>query len=86
MAPFLIILALLALGVGIVVWAVRRHPAPATPAAASPLDGPQEQDTAWNDPVSPAGSGEPSQPEAPLIDPFAHAPTPDPAPGEDERP
>ncbi len=41
----LIVLALLALGVGIVVWATRRK-------SARPPVGPQETDTAWNDPVS----------------------------------
>lgn len=52
MTPTLIVLALVALGVGIVVWAVRKKPAATT-------TGPKESDTAWNDPVSP---GEPAQP------------------------
>lgn len=52
MAPTLIILALLALAVGIVVWATRRKPGSTTV-------GPAESDTAWNDPVTP---GEPAQP------------------------
>ena len=53
MAPTLIVLALLALGVAIVVWATRgkRSSAP-NPAAG-------ESDTAWNDPVTP---GEPARP------------------------
>ena len=36
----------MALAVGIVVWAVRRTPS-------SPVSGPREGDTAWNDPVTP---------------------------------
>lgn len=46
MAPTLIILALLALAVGVVVWAVRRKPS-------ATVTGPKEADTAWNDPVTP---------------------------------
>ena len=42
----LIVLALLALGAGVVIWATRRKPA-------QPPVGPQETDTAWNDPVTP---------------------------------
>lgn len=49
MAPTLIILALAALGVGIVVWAVRKKPDATT-------TGRQEDDTAWNDPVTPRES------------------------------
>ncbi len=49
MAPTLIILALLALAVGGVVWAVRRKPS-------STVTGPREADTAWNDPVTPGES------------------------------
>ncbi len=49
MAPTLIVLALLALGVGIVVWAVRKRPDATT-------TGPQDADTAWNDPVTPGES------------------------------
>lgn len=41
----LIVLALLALGAGIVIWATRRKPE-------QPPVGPQETDTGWNDPVS----------------------------------
>jgi cell division protein FtsN len=52
MTPTLIVLALVALGVGIVVWAVRKKPSSTT-------TGPKETDTAWNDPVTP---GEPAQP------------------------
>lgn len=47
MTPTLIVLALLALGVVVVVWATRRKPTAAPPAA-------NEGDTAWNDPISPA--------------------------------
>ena len=43
--PSLIVLALLALGAGIVIWAVRRKPE-------QPPVGPREGDTAWNDPVT----------------------------------
>lgn len=50
MTPTLIVLALVALGVGIVVWAVRKKPSSTT-------TGPKETDTAWNDPVTP---GEPA--------------------------
>lgn len=46
MAPTLIVLALAALGLGIVVWAVRKRPDATT-------TGPQEDDIAWNDPVTP---------------------------------
>ncbi len=42
----IIILLLAALAVGVVVWKIRRKP-PETPHA-----GPDEGDTAWNDPVS----------------------------------
>jgi len=42
----IVVLALLALGVGIVVWATRRKPADRT----NPL--PDEGDTAWNDPMT----------------------------------
>lgn len=48
----LIILVLLALAVGVVVWVVRRKPD-------APRVGPQDGDTAWNDPVTP---GEPARP------------------------
>ncbi len=46
MTPALIILALLAIGVAIVVWATRRK-------SNTPNVGPQDGDTAWNDPVTP---------------------------------
>lgn len=46
MAPILIVLAIAALGVGIVVWATRRKPG-------RPYEKSLEQDTAWNDPVHP---------------------------------
>jgi hypothetical protein len=41
--PPLIILALIAVGVAIVVWFVRRKPD-------TPSTGPKDADTAWNDP------------------------------------
>ena len=60
MIPTLIVLGLLALGVGIVAFATRR---PATR-----QDVVVDQDTAWNDPITPANA-------APVKDdPFAHAP------------
>ncbi len=43
----LIVIGLLILGVAVVAWAVRRKPA-------ETRTGPQEGDTAWNDPVSSA--------------------------------
>ena len=47
MAPTLIVLALLALGVAIVVWATRgKKTLPTTQTS-------QEADTAWNDPITP---------------------------------
>jgi len=46
LTPALIVLALLALGAVIVIWATRRKPD-------QPSTGPRETDTAWNDPVSP---------------------------------
>jgi len=70
MTPALIILALLVLGAVIVVWATRRKPD-------QPPVGPQETDTAWNDPVTP-GSATPSQT-------FTHEDAP-PAPPQDPRP
>jgi len=62
MIPTLIVLTLLALGVGIVAFATRR---PATR-----QDIVVDQDTAWNDPISPAKAVE--------ADPFANAPAPTP--------
>lgn len=62
MTSFLIVLALLALAVGIVVWATRRTPA-------RPYEQRLEQDTAWNDPVTPADAPTPEP-----ADPFAGAP------------
>ncbi len=47
LTPALIVLALLVLGAGIVIWAVRRKPD-------QPPAGPREGDTAWNDPITPA--------------------------------
>lgn len=43
----LIVVLLLALGVGIVVWATRRTPSTPT------TNAPGESDTAWNDPLTP---------------------------------
>lgn len=61
MIPTLIVLGLLALGVGIVAFATRRPP--------SRLEGLRpDKDTAWNDPIAPAGS------PAVADDSFAHAP------------
>jgi len=53
MTPTLIVLVLVALGVGIVVWAVRKRPD-------ATRTGPKERDTAWNDPVTPADPAEPA--------------------------
>lgn len=66
--PTLIVLALLALGVAIVVWAVRRRPE-------QPPAGPREADTAWNDPITPGETPTPRET-------FTHegAPTPGPRP------
>ena len=49
MAPTLIILALLALGVAIVAWVTRGR-------SSNPASLAGEQDTVWNDPTTPAGS------------------------------
>ncbi|MBU1345472.1 MAG: hypothetical protein KKA16_00810 [Alphaproteobacteria bacterium] len=69
MTPTLIVLVLLALGVGIVAFATRRPPSRAKPTQADP-------DTAWNDPITPAGD-----------DPFARATDPAPtAPATDATP
>ena len=58
MTPTLIVLALAALGVGIVVWMTRKKPASTTTT-------PVERDTAWNDPVTP---GAPAQPAEEIAD------------------
>ena len=47
MAAILIVLALAALAVGLVVWNIQKKP------AGTPHAGPNEGDTAWNDPVDP---------------------------------
>lgn len=65
MAPTLIVLALLALGVVIVVWATRGKKSAPTPRAS------QEADTAWNDPITP---GQPARPIHHPDEPTAHAP------------
>ena len=63
MTPTLIVLVLLVIGVGIVVWATRRKPAP-PPAART------DQDTAWNDPLTPGAPARPVDPAtAPWIAP-----------------
>lgn len=59
MTTFLIVLALLAIAVGIVLWATRRKPG-------LPYEQRLEQDTAWNDPITPT--------DARSSDPFAAAP------------
>ncbi len=59
MTPFLIVLGLLTLAVGIVLWATRHTPA--RPAQPRP-----EPDTRRNDPAAPA--------DVPPSDPFASAP------------
>lgn len=56
MTPTLIVLALAALGVGIVVWMTRKKPASTT-------TGPTERDTAWNDPVTPGAPPQPGDPQ-----------------------
>ncbi len=77
MVPTLIILFLLALGVGIVAGAVRRRPA-------RPYEQRLEQDTAWNDPMP--SDDAPTDDAARAADPFAHAPPPPSvAPGEAPR-
>lgn len=75
MTPILIVLVLLALGVGIVVWAVRKKPSATT-------TGPREADTAWNDPVTP---GEPARPSL-RPDAFADAAPPATSPSQEPRP
>jgi hypothetical protein len=62
MAPTLIVLALVALGVGIVVWATRKKPGTTT-------TGPREADTAWNDPVTPRESLPADAPARPFEEP-----------------
>ena len=59
MTTILIVLALLAVAVGVVMFATRRKPA-------RPYEQRLEQDTAWNDPITPDD-------KAPA-DPFAAAP------------
>ena len=56
MAPILIVLALLALGVGVVAWMTRRRPS-------RPYEQRREQDTAWNDPLTPRPEDRPPPPE-----------------------
>lgn len=54
LTPALIVLALLAVGAGVVVWAARRKPA-------APPAGPVEADTAWNDPITPGEAPTPRE-------------------------
>ncbi|WP_298745131.1 hypothetical protein [uncultured Brevundimonas sp.] len=54
LSPALIVLALLALGAGIVIWATRRKPD-------QPTIGPDETDTAWNDPITPGPAPTPRE-------------------------
>ena len=68
----LIVLALLALGVGIVIWATRRKPG-------QPPVGPQETDTAWNDPVTPGQTPTPRET-------FTHQDAPSAPPPQEPRP
>ena len=58
MMPTLIVALLVILAVAAVVWVVRKGPAP-TPRAD------EDQDTAWNDPITPAEPSRPSQPHKP---------------------
>jgi hypothetical protein len=67
MTPTLIVLALLALGVGIVVWFTRKKPT----SAQRDLD----EDTAWNDPVS-RGSAATTPTDDTVSPPFADAAPP----------
>lgn len=55
MNTFLIMLVLGAIAGGIVVWAARRKPNAAS-------NAPQESDTAWNDPVTPASPDDTKHP------------------------
>ena len=64
MAPTLIVLALVALGVGIVVWATRKKPG---------ATDPREADTAWNDPVTP-GESLPADAPTPVASSEEHRP------------
>ncbi len=59
MAPTLIALALLALGVGVVVWFVRKKPDVTTAEAG-------DDDITWNDPMTP---GEPARSPPPSKEP-----------------
>ena len=79
MTSFLIVLALLALAVGIVVWATRRKPA-------RPYEQRLEQDTAWNDPVTPADAAPADIDNAVAPDPFAGAPSRPDSHGQEPRP
>lgn len=72
LTPALIVLALLALGAGIVIWATRRKPD-------QPPVGPRETDTAWNDPVTPGESPTPRET-------FTHPDAPSAPPPQEPRP
>lgn len=54
MTTALIVVVLLGLGLAIVLWAVRRRPDRNRPVA-----GPQETDTGWSDPLTPADAPPP---------------------------
>ena len=56
MMPTLIVLLLVILAVAAIVWVVRRQP------AHTPRPG-EDQDTAWNDPITPAETHHPHEPE-----------------------
>ena len=71
LSPTLIVLILLALGAGIVIWAVRRKPD-------QPPAGPREGDTARNDPITPSET-------PPTRDTFTHDNAPS-VPPRDPRP
>ncbi len=58
MTPTLIVLVLVILAVIAIVWVVRKSP------AHTPRPG-EDQDTAWNDPITPAESGHHNRPHEP---------------------
>ncbi len=68
MAPTLIVLALIAMGVGIVLWATRRRPT-------RPVEQRLDQDTAWNDPVTSQGDA----PHTPVQPPQSPLPPAEPS-------
>ncbi|CAN5430936.1 hypothetical protein BH09PSE1_BH09PSE1_20880 [soil metagenome] len=84
MAPFLVILLLLALGAGIIAWHTIGYPhAPAPRRPASPKPTPPEPDApqaAVSEPVFAPTSTPLTAPVVRADDPFAHAPPLDPEP------